>query len=172
MTSPQTPDDPDSRLTRLLALKRYEVPPPGFFDQLPGRILVNLRAGNEVADAPWWLRTWRSLVREPVAGLSYAALTVGALIFGVSVLETATDVQTPLISPSQGFLMTPSPDFVLSAPNPQGSGVIYRVTDSLPTVALDQPTASLSPTGTWILVQPVSRGPVVEFVPVAYGNPR
>lgn len=85
--------EPDSQqhrdLLRLLALKRHEVPPPGFFDRLPNRILVNIRAGSEIGELPWWQRLWDSLVREPMVTSSYAALAMGGLLFGISVFQTA-----------------------------------------------------------------------------------
>ncbi|MEI2685562.1 MAG: sigma factor-like helix-turn-helix DNA-binding protein [Cypionkella sp.] len=116
MTCMLPPDDAEQRLLRLLALKRHEVPPPGFFDQLPVRILVNLRAGSEIEDIPWWTRAWRMVIQEPMIGLSYAALGVGAVLFGVSVLETAIDVQSPPVGLSQGILSSSTTDLIFADP--------------------------------------------------------
>lgn len=85
------PPQETQNLLRLLALKRHESPPPGFFDRLPNRILVNIRAGSEITEAPWWNRLWDSLVREPMVASSYAALAMGGLLFGVSVYQTAVE---------------------------------------------------------------------------------
>lgn len=91
MNRPPQSDGPEQRLLRLLALKRHELPPPGFFDRLPGRILVSIRAGSEVADVPWWSRLWQSIRQEPMVSASYAALGVGVMLFGFSVFETARE---------------------------------------------------------------------------------
>lgn len=168
MTFMHPPDDAEQRLARLLAIKRHELPPPGFFDRLPVRILVNLRAGTEVEDAPWWERAWRAVVHQPMVGVSYAALGVGALVFGVSVLETAIDVQSPPIGASQGFFPAPSQDLVLAPPQPQTFGLIYRVADPLPSTWIEVPFEQLSTTGTLISAGTLSRIGKSEIIPVGY----
>ncbi|MDE3068497.1 MAG: hypothetical protein KGJ60_13255 [Verrucomicrobiota bacterium] len=58
-------------LKRLLALKRHEAPPPGFFDRFSGDVLARLRAGETEAPAGW---------RERLFGEeSWAARLLGAL---------------------------------------------------------------------------------------------
>ncbi len=164
MTSMQPPDDAEQRLVRLLALKRHEVPPPGFFDQLPLRILVNLRAGTEIEDAPWWVRAWRNLIHEPMIGLSYAALGVGAVLFGISVLETAIDVQSPPLGSTQGLFPTPAPDLVLADPQGANPGLIYRVVDSTPATWLQSGPTPSTPS---VTTTPFARFDGLELVPVS-----
>lgn len=165
MTCMQPPDDAEKRLVRLLALKRHETPPPGFFDQLPVRILVNLRAGSEVADVPWWTRAWRVAVLEPMVGLSYAALGLGAVLFGISVLETAIDVQNPPISPTQGLFPAVGSDLVISDPHGIHPGMIYRVVDPTPATWFQPSLNSQSPA---LSLTPFSRIEPVEWVPVGW----
>lgn len=43
-------------LRRMLALKRHEVPPPGFFDDLPERVRAGIRADVTERARPWWQR--------------------------------------------------------------------------------------------------------------------
>lgn len=43
-------------LRRMLALKRHEVPPPGFFHDLPGRVRAGIRADAAERARPWWQR--------------------------------------------------------------------------------------------------------------------
>lgn len=87
----ELPPQDTRNLLRLLALKRHESPPPGFFNRLPNRVLVNIRAGSEINEAPWWNRLWDSLIREPMVASSYSALAMGGLLFGVSVYQTAVE---------------------------------------------------------------------------------
>lgn len=89
------PHSHDERLLRLLALKRYEVPPPGFFDALPGRVLVNIRAGTELPEFSWWERLWNRVLEEPMVAGSYAALGVGVMLFGTSVFQMAVESESP-----------------------------------------------------------------------------
>jgi len=165
----QPPDDPEQRLVRLLALKRYETPPPGFFGQLPVRILVNLRAGSVVVDVPWWTRVWRVLVHEPMIGLSYAALGLGAVLFGISVLETAIDVQNPPIGLTQGLFPAASPELVLADPQGPTPGMIYRVAEPTPAMWLQ---SSLNPLGQSSAATPVFRFETIEFTPAGTTSAR
>jgi hypothetical protein len=113
-------------LLRLLAIKRHEVPPPGFFDRLPNRILVNIRAGSEIPDLPWWSRFWEFLIREPMVASSYTALAMGALLFGVSVFKTAVETEEPVGFAFQDPLVPLETAVPATASLPQG--VIYRTT--------------------------------------------
>jgi hypothetical protein len=125
MTGP-LPSEDEQRLLRLLTLKRYETPPPGFFDQLPRRVLLSVRAGVELEELPWWERLRALLLREPMVAGSYAALGLGALLFGVSVFETARGAGEPAPVVLQGSFAGPSA-FVAPSPASLPSGVIYRV---------------------------------------------
>ena len=123
------PDDAEKRLLRLLSLKRHEVPPPGFFDHLPDRILLSIRAGQEISDETWWKRAWLTLRGEPMIGVSYTALGIGAVLFGVSFLQTALE-DDPLPPQALQGMMQADVDHLL-APTPTGlqPGVFYRVQD-------------------------------------------
>lgn len=127
MTMVPNPDESNRRLLSLLALKRHELPPPGFFDQLPNRILVNIRAGSRTAEAPWWERLWQNVRHEPLLAGSYAALATGALIFGVSVFQVATEPAGPPIAGLEAFTVNEGALSFAPAPSAMPSGVIYRV---------------------------------------------
>ena len=91
-----TPDTEQfDNLRRLLAIKRHEQPPPGYFKQFSSRILIRIREGErgEEADwltslfgeAPWLHRIWSFLEARPVltgtAGALASALLVAAVVF-------------------------------------------------------------------------------------------
>lgn len=122
---PTPPDDVDSRLVRLLALKRREVPPPCFFEHLPRRILASIRAGSEIEEVSWWRRLVRTLAHEPMAAGAYAALGVGALLFGTSVFQMALDSEAPAPTMLEGMLL--STDAPVAMPSHLPGGAIYRV---------------------------------------------
>ena len=86
-----------SRLLSLLALKRHEQPPPGYFQNFPGQVISRIRAGERAADPnilqlmliewPWLQRLWTGLETKPaLTGLLGAAacalLLVGMLYPG------------------------------------------------------------------------------------------
>lgn len=52
-------------VVKLLALKRHEVPPPGYFEHFSGRVMSRIEALEAAKSEPWWRRflpplTWRS----------------------------------------------------------------------------------------------------------------
>ncbi|MCD6340283.1 MAG: hypothetical protein J7M29_12995 [Verrucomicrobia bacterium] len=73
------PDDAkerESRLRRLLALKRYETPSPGYFEQFPARVMARLEEErpSEAASplTAWLFGAWR----PALAGACLAALAL------------------------------------------------------------------------------------------------
>ncbi len=121
------PDDPTKRLLRLMALKRFETPPPGFFDRFPNRVLVNIRAGAEPDIRPFWQRVFRGIIAEPMVVGSYAALGVGALLFGVSVFQMAVDREAPTLAGLDGIAAA-TPGIPLPVAGSLAPGLIYHVT--------------------------------------------
>jgi hypothetical protein len=96
-------------LRRLLALKRHEVPPPGYFENLSTEIRARLRAGDgsqaqEEVKMPWLLRLLSAFEAKPAfAGVFASALCMmllGAIVFAerppVTVAPPLTEAeQTP-----------------------------------------------------------------------------
>ncbi len=183
----QPSDDDTQRLLQLLALKRHEVPPPGFFDRMPSRIIVSIRAGTEVSDRTTWQALLSMIRGEPMIAGSYAALGIGALLFGVSVFQMAVDSDVPaLAGPSlaptaananSGLFMAtsewePGPSSLAPSPNLPG-GLIFKVTPAAHqrATALGGTTAGLgAPSGSYFLGDPADfrMDPPARVVPVGY----
>jgi hypothetical protein len=88
----KTPPENEFReLRRLLALKRYEQPPPGYFNSLPREILSELKAERYPPSQPadvqgsrgWLAQLWDRLQAQPSFAGACAALLGAALIGGV-----------------------------------------------------------------------------------------
>ncbi len=77
--APQNPDEFES-VKKLLALKRHEEPPPGYFDRLPGEVRARI-AHAQANPEPWWRRWREALDFSPVRATGYAA-TACALVLG------------------------------------------------------------------------------------------
>lgn len=80
------------QLQRLLKLKRYEQPPPGFFNRFPGEVLSRIRAGEAQSadvftrlfdEAPWLQRFWRTFETNPLLGGAFGAAVCALMISGI-----------------------------------------------------------------------------------------
>jgi hypothetical protein len=72
-------------LRKLLALKRHEIPPPGYFDHLPRRISSRLRAHE---DAPTFWEAWAERFRSN-ASLAYGFGLTACGVLAISIIHTA-----------------------------------------------------------------------------------
>ena len=79
--APQNPDEFES-LKKLLALKRHEEPPPGYFDRLPGEVRARI-AHAQASPEPWWRRWLASWDLSPALATSYAVVAVTRVVGGI-----------------------------------------------------------------------------------------
>jgi hypothetical protein len=79
-------------LRKLLAIKRHETPPPGYFEQLASEVRARLRGGehrrsdlwNEVGEEASWLqRAWGLLYTKPAFAGAFGVLVCGVLLAGM-----------------------------------------------------------------------------------------
>lgn len=103
------------KLKRLLALKRHEEPPPGYFDRLPGEVRARI-AHADANPQPWWRRWLESWDLSPALATGYAAVALMLLLGGVWMSKQpgakgeAQVVSTPpvLVATNQAGLVNPS----------------------------------------------------------------
>lgn len=150
-------------LLRILALKRHEGPPRGFFDRLPNRVLVNIRAGSEVQDTPWWSRLWESVLGEPMVVTSYAAFVMGAVLFGVSVYHTAV---APEWHPAEMAFRE-----ALPGATPLDTTFSTSAAASLPPLSATPVASSWPAGGPWMEPDPHARPGLVRYFHAGYGGP-
>lgn len=141
-------------LRRLLALKRHETPPPGYFNNFSRQVIARVRAGEaEVLASPseqlfgsisWWFKLLQSLETRPVFAGTFATMLCSLLLFG-----TITIMAQRPESVSQAILQPPPQDvtpLVASATSP----------------ALSQPVNQF-------LIADNSTNPVVNFSSPSFG---
>jgi len=78
-----TPDPEQfERLQQLLALKRHETPPPGYFDRFPDQVRHRITQ-VEAAPEPWW-QQWLGVLRfNPALSATYAVLACALVLGGL-----------------------------------------------------------------------------------------
>lgn len=98
------PSDFES-LRKLLALKRYEQPPPGYFNRLPDQIMARLERGDE--RPAFWERFLAQFVFRPALAYGVALVAFSALTLSVMF---SVKTQSPEIAqaPGSGWRQTDS----------------------------------------------------------------
>jgi hypothetical protein len=113
-----------NNLRRLLALKRHEVPPPGYFNGFSQQVVLRIRGGERADagsfrellwEAPWLQRIWSLIEAKPVIAGVFAAAASGLLIAGMISSEQAPALSPVALSPvietsssvSQASVQTP-----------------------------------------------------------------
>jgi hypothetical protein len=91
------------QLRRLMTLKRYEQPPPGYFDRFSGEVISRIRAGQEAKDitevlkpAPWLLRLLRLMEGRPAFASAFGVIVCALLIGGVIYSEQVQPTPLPV----------------------------------------------------------------------------
>ena len=79
--SMETPDDNFDQLRKLLAIKKHEVPPPGFFEDFSGKVIDRINAGE--AQPKWWQRILGGFESKPALIGAYATVMTALLVTGI-----------------------------------------------------------------------------------------
>lgn len=129
-------------LRRLLALKRHEQPPPGYFKYLPDKIMVKIERDDLSEHSTWWEWLVEKFDARPVLAGAYAFAISGLMLLG---LKLSQDLQNEGGSTFMGWMNDP----VNSAPNPRivnhfaNPGNIYLLGTSTETV-FEEPAQPVS----------------------------
>ncbi|MCX8156545.1 MAG: hypothetical protein N3J91_08885 [Verrucomicrobiae bacterium] len=99
MSMPQ-PQDEFARLRQLLALKRHEQPPPGYFQNFSHQVMARINAVEGDAESAWLLRFWNALTTRPLWSGLAAAGACGVLVGGLMLLRTPDPVASQTLLPA------------------------------------------------------------------------
>lgn len=120
------------QLQRLMKLKRYETPPPGYFNKFSREVIAEIRAKrNEAnvdpiqkleAEAPWVLRLWRSLESRPAFAGAFGAAVCAVVIGGIVMMEKPANTDNGLAgvtaAPGGAFVAATAPSSAASSTQP------------------------------------------------------
>jgi len=76
------------RLKKLVALKRCEPPPPGYFDHFSDKVIARIEAEGLSARNSWWQRLLPEWDAKPVLACAYGLVIMGLLAVGVGVSQS------------------------------------------------------------------------------------
>jgi len=99
------------KLKTLLTLKRHELPPPGYFNKLPGEVVSRIRAERAAdnadaltklkTEAPWLMKFWQTLQGKPVFAVSFGTAVCALMLAAIFFAEKPPE-QSPLAGAPNG----------------------------------------------------------------------
>ncbi len=99
-------------LRKLLVLKKYEQPPPGYFAELPTRIWTRIE--REPSES-FWERFLPNFGINPAMAYSFGLLACGTLVFGIGYsLRTTEGTETAIRPLSDDIWDSPAPKVAAS----------------------------------------------------------
>ncbi|MGA2242034.1 MAG: hypothetical protein ABSH11_08345 [Verrucomicrobiota bacterium] len=152
-------------LRRLLVLKRYETPPPGYFNYFSSQVLQRIRAGDPGTSAgwaedlfnqaPWVEKLLQAFDVKPVFASAFAGALCLLLFLGIVYAERPDIPSQPVLqaAPTSASLAAVSPT-VLSQPADQQAGIVSSTSPVLSLQPVASPFGQQNP-----LAQPVSFSP-------------
>jgi hypothetical protein len=97
------------QLRRLLALKRHEQPPPGYFNNFSKEVVARIKVGERgegselierlLWEAPWLQRIWAAFEAKPILAGVFGVAVCGLLITGV-IYSDKIDVSSVALVPA------------------------------------------------------------------------
>jgi hypothetical protein len=127
-------------LRRLLALKRHEIPSPGYFNRFSGEVIARIRAGETSESAGDWLsKLLQAFEFKPAfTGAFACAIVLLLLVFGIVFAERPDSASQLLLQPmAQNAGGTPQLAEV--------STTLPQSTDQAGIIASTNPVLSLQP---------------------------
>ena len=152
-------------LRRLLAQKRQETPPPGYFNSFSGQIIARIRAGEARApqtdaeqyfsEAPWLLKLLQAFELKPAFAGAFASALSLLLVFGIIYAERPDSGPQPILQTSEQSMGS----FAAMSPGAIAQPAIASDTTTSNSAATSlQPVASLFGSQN-VFAQPVSFSP-------------
>ena len=146
-------------LRRLLALKRYETPPRGYFENFSGEVTARLRAGEgraveeQAMELPWLFRLLSAFEAKPAFAGSFASALCLLLLFGIVYAER------PDVAP-QLLLQTAQATSPLAVATPVNLSSLTAEQPALIPVSSTNPVFNTQPAASWFDSQPAIAQPV------------
>jgi hypothetical protein len=127
-------------LRRLLALKRYETPPPGYFENFSGEVTARIRAGETGGTADvskplqWLFRLFSAFEAKPAFTGAFASALCMLLLFGIIYAERPDVMPQPLLTTQveSPVNVPPSPMSLALNTLPVGQPAIISISSTNP----------------------------------------
>jgi hypothetical protein len=115
-------------LRRLLALKRHEVPPPGYFNGFSSQVIARIKAGERggegafldrvLWEASWLRRVWAALEAKPILAGACSVAACGMLLAGMIYSDRAEVPPVGLVPVAESGSAPMAPTVMAAADHP------------------------------------------------------
>ncbi|MDB6059146.1 MAG: hypothetical protein JWO95_2990 [Verrucomicrobiales bacterium] len=108
------------KLRKVIALKRYEQPPPGYFNRLPNEIMARIAAGE--GETKFWQRFIPNFTFRPAMAYGVGLAMCGAVALGVYYTSNLPvnnngTVTASTMTTSQPTMLAPAPGPAIASQN-------------------------------------------------------
>ena len=130
------------QLCRLLKLKRYEQPPPRYFNDFSSRVIARVRAGEaggrEAAldGGSWLVRLWSLIEAKPMLPGAIGVAICAVLVFGAVLTEPAPNLPGSEFIQAQPAAPAHDPIFALSQSQGEPRSLPAAFTSTNPVIRL------------------------------------
>ena len=131
-----TQNDQFEALRKLLALKKYEQPPPRFFQEFSGKVIARLHALESARPATWLQRLGLDLDFRPAMMGAFGVVVCGLLLVGVLTSMGSSEPS------ANGFTVAGDPTALFAPPSESPA---FAGTGLTPIVKLDDIPSSTVP---------------------------
>jgi hypothetical protein len=87
-------------LRKLLALKRHEHPPPGFFQAFSAKVIARIEAESVVRSKPWWQQWFAEMAEQPLLASTYGMLFAGLIVVAIGLAQSPPAENAELVIPN------------------------------------------------------------------------
>ena len=115
-------------LLRLLALKRHEVPPPGYFEDFSSSVIGRIRAAQSARGLPWLLRALQAFETRPAYPVALASALCLLLLFGIVSVEQSPELVANPVFP------TDNSNFAITTPDSPGQPAVAMANTNPPPI--------------------------------------
>jgi hypothetical protein len=128
-------------LRQLLALKRHETPPPGYFGGFSRDVMARIRAGEDSRTAnvssqlPWLFRLISTFEVKPAFAGGFASALCLLLLLGIVYAERPDGASQQLLQAaeiSSSLAVAPSPSFINQMPAEQPAAQLLPASSTNP----------------------------------------
>jgi hypothetical protein len=85
-----SPDNQDP-IRKLLIIKKYEQPPPGFFNSFSHQVIARIQTESRIARQPWWQQWFAEISGQPLLASTYALLFAGLFVVALGLAQSPTE---------------------------------------------------------------------------------